>query len=77
MPFQDNTFDFTLEEIEREVRGMRLSRLNEMMVRWSFMNMLLKSAYSIDKMKTVIAQTPFGKSRIDVNGIGFQVWLEK
>jgi ubiquinone/menaquinone biosynthesis C-methylase UbiE len=65
------------EEIEREVRGMGLGRFNEMMVRWTFRNMLLKSAYSIDEMKTMIAQTPFGKGRIDVSGVGFQVWLEK
>jgi ubiquinone/menaquinone biosynthesis C-methylase UbiE len=69
--------DASAEEIEREVRGMGLGRLNELMVRWTFRNMLLKSAYSIDEMKTMIAQTPFGKGRIDSNGVGFQIWLEK
>jgi ubiquinone/menaquinone biosynthesis C-methylase UbiE len=69
--------DAPADEIEREVAGMRLGRINEMMVRWTFRNMLLKSAYSIDEMKTMITQTPFGKSKIDVTGVGFQVWLEK
>jgi ubiquinone/menaquinone biosynthesis C-methylase UbiE len=69
--------DAPAEEIEREVKGMRLGRINEMMVRWTFKNMLLKSAYSVDEMKTMIAQTPFGKGRIDIDGVGFQVWLEK
>ena len=69
--------DASAEEIEREVKGMGLSRINEILVRWTFDQMLLKSAYSVDEMKAMIAQTQFGKSKIDTNGIGFQVWLEK
>jgi len=69
--------DASAEEIEREVKGMGLSRINEILVRWTFDQMLLKSAYSVDEMKDMIAQTQFGKSKIDTNGIGFQVWLEK
>jgi len=69
--------DASAEEIEREVEGMGLSRINEILVRWTFDQMLLKSAYSVDEMKDMIAQTQFGKSKIDTNGIGFQVWLEK
>ena len=48
-----------------------------MMVRWTFKNMLLKSAYSVDEMRSMVARTPFGKCRIDTDGVGFQVWLEK
>ena len=69
--------DASAKEIEREVKGMRLGRINEMMVRWTFRNMLLKSAYSIGEMKSMIAQTPFGKGKIDITEVGFQVWLEK
>jgi ubiquinone/menaquinone biosynthesis C-methylase UbiE len=65
------------EDIEREVNGMQLDRINEFIVRWTFDHMLLKSAYSMDEMKAMVAQTPFGKSRVDVKGVGFQVWLEK
>lgn len=35
-----------------------------------------KSAYSIAEMASMVAQTPFGKGKIDVTGVGFQVWLE-
>jgi hypothetical protein len=56
---------------------MGLGTINRMMVRWTFKNMLLKSAYSVDEMKAMVAQTPFGKGRIEVEGVGFQVWLEK
>lgn len=69
--------DASAEEIEQEIAGMGLGRINEMMVRWTFRNMLLKSAYSIPEMESMIAQTPFGKGKIDVSGVGFQVWLEK
>ena len=69
--------DASQEEITREVRGMGLGPINEAMVKWTFRQMLLKSAYSIVEMKSMIAQTPFGKGRIDVNDIGFQIWLQK
>ncbi len=69
--------DATAAEIEREVKGMQLGTINEIMVRWTFKQMLLKSAYSVDEMRSMVAQTPFGQCRIDVAGIGFQVWLRK
>ena len=69
--------DASADDIEREVKGMHLDRINEMMVRWTFKQMLLKTAYSIVEMESMIAQTPFGKGKIDVGGIGFQVWLKK
>jgi hypothetical protein len=39
--------------------------------------MLLKSVYRVDEIKAMMAQTPFGKCKIDLKGVGFQVWLEK
>jgi ubiquinone/menaquinone biosynthesis C-methylase UbiE len=69
--------DAPAEEIEREIKGMGLGRINEMMVRWTFRNMLLKNAYSIDEMRSMVAQSPFGGCKIDVDGVGFRVWLEK
>lgn len=69
--------DASADEIEREIRGMGLGSINRMMVRWTFKHMLLKSAYSISEMKSMVAQTPFARCRIDVDGVGFQVWLEK
>lgn len=65
------------EEIDREVKGMGLGSINQFLVRWTFDQMLLKSAYSIDEMRSMVAQTPFGKCKIDRSGVGFQVWLEK
>jgi len=69
--------DASPEGIEQEVNGMGLGPVNAMMVKWTFKQMLLKSAYSIAEMESMISQTPFGTGRIDPDRIGFQVWLEK
>ena len=69
--------DASPADIDREIKGMGVGRINEMMVRWTFNQMLLKSAYSVADMKSMIAQTAFGKGRIDVNGVGFHAWLKK
>ena len=69
--------DASPAEIDREVKGMGLNRLNEFLVRWTFDQMLLKSAYSVDEMKQMVSQTPFGKCKIEISGVGFQVQLEK
>jgi ubiquinone/menaquinone biosynthesis C-methylase UbiE len=75
--FVDLRRDTSPEEIEREIKGMGLGRVDEMMTRWTFKQMLLKSAYSITEMKGFAAQTPFEKYKTDTSGIGFQFWLEK
>jgi ubiquinone/menaquinone biosynthesis C-methylase UbiE len=69
--------DASPEEIEQEVKGMRLGRLDEAFTRWTFKKMLLKSAYSVADMQAMISRTPFGAGRIERSGIGFQAWLEK
>lgn len=69
--------DASSAEIEREVKGMNLGPINAFMVKWTFDHMLLKSAYRIEEMKALAAQTPFGKCRIEIDGVGFQAWLEK
>jgi ubiquinone/menaquinone biosynthesis C-methylase UbiE len=69
--------DASSEEIDREVKGMGLGRVNQFLVRWTFDQMLLKSAYSVDEMKKMVSQTPFKQYKINVDGVGFQVVLEK
>jgi len=69
--------DASAAEIEREIQGMGIGPFNRFLVRWTFKNMLLKSAYSIDEMRRLVAQTPFGGCEITLDGVGFQVWLKK
>ena len=69
--------DASPPDIEREVKGMRLGRLDEIFTRWTFRQVLPKNAYTLEEMHAMVAQTPFEKCRIDVDGIGFLAWLEK
>ena len=69
--------DASAAEIEREIKGMGLSPLNGFMVRWTFRNMLLKNAYRVEDMRSMVAQTPFRKCEIKLDGVGFQVFLRK
>jgi ubiquinone/menaquinone biosynthesis C-methylase UbiE len=73
----DMRHDVSAEEMDREVNGMGASPLNRTLVRWTFKHMLSKNAYTVAEMQAMIAQTPFGKGRFEVGGVGFQVWLEK
>jgi ubiquinone/menaquinone biosynthesis C-methylase UbiE len=73
----DMRHDASANDIEQEVRGMGLDPLNRFFVKWTFDHMLLKSAYTIEQMKSMVAQTPFGTCRIDVKGVGFMAWLQK
>ncbi len=74
---EDMRRDVPMPEIEREVKGMGLGPINEFLVRWTFKHMLLKNAYNIAEMESMIAQTPFKKGKIEVRGVGFQVLLKK
>ena len=69
--------DASAAEIEREIKGMGIGQLNRFLVRWTFRNMLLKSAYTVNEMQSMVAETPFGHCKITVDGLGFYVWLEK
>ena len=69
--------DASPEDLEQEIQGMGLGRIDEMLTRWTFKYMLLKSAYSIAEIEVMIAQTPFGNGKIETSGVGFQAWLEK
>jgi ubiquinone/menaquinone biosynthesis C-methylase UbiE len=69
--------DTTPDEIHHEIEHMGLGTVDKLMTTWTFRQMLVKSAYSVSEMESMIARTPFGKGRIEVGGVGFQVTLEK
>jgi ubiquinone/menaquinone biosynthesis C-methylase UbiE len=69
--------DASAEDLEQELKGMGLGPINQFMVRWTFKNMLLKNAYTVDEMRAMVAQTPFGQCTTKLDGVGFQVLLEK
>ncbi|HTX90398.1 MAG TPA: class I SAM-dependent methyltransferase [Anaerolineales bacterium] len=73
----DLRHDASRADLDQEVKGMHLGRLDEAWTRAAFRGMLLKNAYTLEQMRSMVAQTPFKTCRIETSGIGFQVWLEK
>jgi ubiquinone/menaquinone biosynthesis C-methylase UbiE len=69
--------DASPQEIERYVESLRLSPINRLVTRWTFRNMLLKNAYTASQMKGFVLQTPFLVSKVEVDNVGFTLWLEK
>ena len=74
---EDLRHDASPADIEQEVKHMGLGRIDEMFTGWTFRAMLLKTAYTVEAMRAMVAQTSFGKCRIETSGVGFEVWLEK
>jgi ubiquinone/menaquinone biosynthesis C-methylase UbiE len=64
-------------EIDAEVERMHLNAINRLLTRWTFHNMLLKSAYTKKQIESFLAQTRFRKSEVRASGIGFEIWMEK
>lgn len=69
--------DSSEADIEREVRGMNVGPLNRWFIRWTFRNMLIKRAYTRKDMEAMVTQTSFRACQLEVEGIGFNVWLNK
>ena len=69
--------DASPADLDEEVAGMGLRGLDAVFTRWTFRNMLVKSAHTLAEMRAYAAQTPFGTVRIEAHGIGFQAWFEK
>jgi ubiquinone/menaquinone biosynthesis C-methylase UbiE len=74
---QDLRGNASLEEINRHVQGMGLSRLNAYMTRMTFKHTLLKNAYTKAEIEQMAAQTDFAKCTVKENTIGMDIWLEK
>ena len=53
--------DASTEDIEQEIKGMKLGLIDEAMTRWAFKHMLLKSAHRIADIESLISQTPLAK----------------
>jgi hypothetical protein len=65
------------KKIDREVKGIEFDYVDRFHVRWTFAQVLLKSAYRGDEMKKMTSQTSFGKCKINASSVGFQVPVEK
>lgn len=74
---QDLRSDASVAEVDRQVREMRISRPNRLVTQWIFRHVLLKSAYSPETLRRVVAESRFGTGRLEMDGVGFGLWLVK
>jgi ubiquinone/menaquinone biosynthesis C-methylase UbiE len=69
--------DASREDIDAEVRDMRLSAWNAFLTRSIFRFGLLKSAYARENLVAMVRESRFGRWEILPDGIGFELRLEK
>ncbi len=73
----DLRHDASRAEINREIEGMGLNWINTQLTRWTFSQMLLRSAYTEQQIREFLAEARIPESRVETSGIGFEIWLEK
>lgn len=69
--------DASRADIDRMVDGMGLDRINTFFTKWTFAQMLIKSAYTEEEIRQFLSEAGIPKSRIESGGVGFEIWLEK
>jgi ubiquinone/menaquinone biosynthesis C-methylase UbiE len=69
--------DASVESINHEVDGMGLGPINKMLTKLTFRTMLLKSAYTKEQFRYMLAQANFRSVDILESGIGFEISMTK
>jgi len=69
--------DATREAINEEVKQLGLNRINTLITKWTFRNVLLKNAYTKAEIRQFISQTDFTKYEIREDNVGMEIRLEK
>ena len=73
---QDMNHGASHEDIEKEVAGMKLGRLNTFTTK-ATLEMLKRRAYSPEQFERLAAESPFRTCEISTGGIGLEVRLTK
>ena len=69
--------DASIEDIDEEVKNMKLNALNSLLTKVTFRQFLLKNAYTRSEIEALVAQTNFKKCDIQIGLVGMDIWLEK
>jgi ubiquinone/menaquinone biosynthesis C-methylase UbiE len=69
--------DTPVELIDAYIENSGVGFFSRIFMKWTFRAMLLKRAYTKAQFQEFISQTPFAKSEIRQDGIGFEIRLEK
>src|SRR5262249_16027020 len=74
---QDLSKDASSADIDREVQGMKLSRVNTFVTKWVLSTILRRGAYTSEQFRHLVATSAFRNCDIRKEGIGFEVRLNK
>lgn len=69
--------DVPMAEIRKYVDGLGLSFLSRLFTLLTFRFMLLKRAYTVQQFEDMLRKVPFAGTRIEMNAIGMEVWMER
>ncbi len=69
--------DASLASIHEEVERMGIGFFSALLTRLTFRFTLLKRAYTQSDFEEMVAQTRFASVKIEENGIGMDIWLQK
>jgi ubiquinone/menaquinone biosynthesis C-methylase UbiE len=69
--------DVSMAEIRKYVDGLGLPFVSRLFTLWTFRFMLLKRAYTGQEFEAMLRQVPFASTRIDMNSIGMEIWMER
>ena len=69
--------DASRAQIATEVRHMNLSAINALLTGWIFRFGLLPRAYTREALDQLVAQSRFGTSHLEMDGVGFELQLVK
>jgi ubiquinone/menaquinone biosynthesis C-methylase UbiE len=69
--------DAARDEIDSEVRGMKLSAWNTLLTGWIFRFGLLKRAYTLEDLERMAKESRFGGGEVSPNGISVELRLTK
>src|SRR5258708_11072664 len=69
--------DASVQDIDQEVKKMKLNLVNSLMTRWTFRQVLLKNAYTRTEIEALVAQTHFKRCDVQTDLIGMEIRLTK
>ncbi len=69
--------DASIEDLNQEVKRMKLNPLNAFLTRWTFRHVLLKNAYTRGEFEALVAGTNFKQCDIQNDLIGMEITLKR
>jgi ubiquinone/menaquinone biosynthesis C-methylase UbiE len=69
--------DVSMAEIKHHIGAMGVGRLNYWFMMFTFRNILIKRAYSLEAIQRMAAEAGWVEPRIASSSVGFEAWLRK